>query len=44
MGLKSGNPFRFMLRLVKNVKLSKVFLKIGMAVHVTVRCVRVEMN
>ena len=32
------------LRLVKNVKLSKAFLKIGMAVHVTVRCVRVELN
>ena len=44
MGLKSGIPFRFMSRLVKILKLSKTLLKIGMVVHVTVGCVRVELN
>ena len=44
MGLKSGAPFRFMLRLVKILKLSKILLKIGMVVHVTVGYVRVELN
>ena len=43
MGLKSRTPFRFMSRLVKIFKLSKTF-KIGMVVHVTVGCVRVELN
>ena len=38
MGLKSGTPFRFMLRLVKILKLSKTLLKIGMVVHITVGC------
>ena len=44
MGLKSGNPFRFMSRLVKILKLSKTSFKIGMVVHVTVGCDRVELN
>ena len=44
MGLKSGTPFRFMLRLVKILKFSKTLLKIGMVVHATVGCVRVELN
>ena len=44
MGLKSATPFRFMSRLVKILKLSKTLLKIGMVVHVTVGCVRVEQN
>ena len=44
MGLKSGTPFRFMSRLVKILKLSKILLKIGMVVHVTVGHVRVELN
>ena len=44
MGLKSGTPFRSMLRLVKILKLSKILLKIGMVVHVTVGYVRVELN
>ena len=44
MGLKSGTPFRFMLRLVKILKLSKMLLKIGMVVHVTVGYVIVELN
>ena len=44
MGLKSGTPFRFMLRLVKILKLSKALLKIGMVVHVTVGYARVELN
>ena len=43
-GLKSGTPFRFMLRLMKILKLSNTLLKIGMVVHVTVGCVRVELN
>ena len=37
-------PFRSMLRLVKILKLSKILLKIGMVVHVTVGYVRVELN
>ena len=41
MGLKSGTPLSFMLRLVK---ISKILLKIGMVVHVTVGYVRVELN
>ena len=44
MGLTSGTPFRSMLRLVKILKLSKILLKIGMVVHVTVGYVRVELN
>ena len=44
MGLKSGTPFRFILRLVKILKLSKELLIIGMVVHVTARYVRVELN
>ena len=44
MGLKSSTPFRFMSRLVKIFKLSKTLFKIGMVVHVTVGCVRVELN
>ena len=44
MGLKSGTPLSFMLRLVKILKLSKILLKIGMVVHVTVGYVRVELN
>ena len=44
MGLKSGTPFCFMSRLVKILKPSKTLLKIGMVVHVIVRCVRVELN
>ena len=43
MDLKSGTPFRSMLRLVKILKLSKILLKIGMVVHVTVGYVRVEL-
>ena len=43
-GPKIWNSFRFMSRLVKILKLSKAFLKIGMVVHVTVGCVRVELN
>ena len=43
-GLKSGTPFRFMRGLVKILKLSKTLLKIGMVLHVTVRCVRVDLD
>ena len=38
------SPFRFMSRLLKILKLSKTLLKIRMVVHVTVGCVRVELN
>ena len=41
---KSETPFHFMSRLVKILKLSKTLLKIGMVVHVTVGCVRPELN
>ena len=44
MGLKSGTPFRFILRLVKILKLSKTLLKLGMVVHVVVWDVRAELN
>ena len=44
MGLKSGTPFRFILRLVKILKLSKTLLKLGMVVHVLVWYVRAELN
>ena len=44
MGLKSGTPLRFMLRLKKISKLSKTLLNIGMVEHVTVGYVRVELN
>ena len=44
MGLKSGTPFRSIVRLVKILKLSKILSKIGMVVHVTVGYVRVELN
>ena len=43
-GPKIWNSFRSMLRLVKILKLSKTLLKIGMVVHVTVGCVRAELN
>ena len=43
-GLISGTPFRFMLRLVKILKLSKKLLIIGLVVHVTAGYVRVELN
>ena len=38
MGLKSGFPFRFMLRLVKILKNSKTLLKIEKIVHAVVGC------
>ena len=38
MGLKSGFPFRFMLRLVKILKNSKTLLKIQKTVHAVVGC------
>ena len=44
MGQKSGTPFRFMPRLVKILTLSMTLLKIGMVVHVTIGCARVEPN
>ena len=44
MGLKSGTLVSFMSRLVKILKLLKKLLKIGMVVHVTAGCVRVELN
>ena len=44
MGQKSGTPFRFMSRLVKILTLSMTLLKIGMVVHVTIGCARVEPN
>ena len=44
MGLIPGTPFRFMSRLVKTLKLSKTLLKTEMVVHVTVGCVRVELD
>ena len=44
MGLKSGGPFFFMSRLVKILKLSKTLIKIGMVLHVTVGCVRVDVD
>ena len=43
MDLKSGTAFRFILRLVKILKLSKKLL-IGLVVHVTAGYVRVELN
>ena len=42
MDVKSGTPFRFHLRLVKILKLSKTLLKTGMVVQVTVEYVRIE--
>ena len=42
--LKSRTPLRFMPRLAKILKLSKALLKIGMVVHETAGCVRVELN
>ena len=39
-----GTPFCFMSRLLKILKLSKALLKIREAEHVTVGCVRVELN
>ena len=44
LNVVSGTPFHFMLRLVKILKLSKILLKIGMVVRVTVGYVRVELN
>ena len=44
MDLKYGTPFRFLSSLEKILKLAKALLKIGMVVHVTVECVRVELN
>ena len=44
MGLKSETPFRYTLRLVQILKTLKTLLKIGMVVHETVGCVRVELN
>ena len=43
MGLKTGTPFRFMLRIVKILKLSKKLLMTGLVVHVTAGYVRVEL-
>ena len=44
MRVKSGTPFSFMSKLVKTLKLSKTLLKLGMVVHVTVGCVRVDLD
>ena len=37
MGLKSATPFRFMLRLVKTLKVSKTLSKTGMVEDVTIQ-------
>ena len=44
MGLKSGSPFFFVLRLVKILRNSKTLSKIEKIVHAVVGCVRVELN
>lgn len=43
MGAKSEAPFFLMSRLVKILKLSKT-LNIGMVLHVTAGCVRVDLD